>query len=128
MEDINQNDNAESASDTEQRLFSLPKNLISNPEQALEAMGYIEGKGWLERQKEIIANPEPIFLPTSIAGAQQFLTKQQEKGDNSYCVYGVGGGHRYFVMPDGEIIFDAYYAQGEGINKARRIGFKIREK
>ncbi len=127
---LSQEQSIESENQIEQRLLLVAKNLISNFDQTLEAMGYIEGAGWLERQRDILTNQKEVSLPTSVAGAQKFLEERAEDeesfGPDSYCVYGQGGFHRYWVMSDGEVIFDSYYAQGQEIEKAKRVGFKIR--
>ena len=58
-----------------------------------------------------------------IGGARKWLGEGYEAGN--ICVYGRGGGNRYFVKHDGDIFFSAHHALPKDVEKARALGFQI---
>jgi len=43
----------------------------------------------------------------------------------SFCLYGNGGWHRFFVRPTGELVFSSFHAPKEVSKEAEALGFRI---
>lgn len=123
-------------------------NLLTNFDNTLQAMGEIEGYGWMLREIE----EQEAFKKTgkttqqSIAGAMEFLdnvrkrieeeTDAEEKKylqeslpHHNYVVYGAGGWNRWFVDWQGNVYFSKYHAvqvnTEKVFQKVRAFGFGI---
>lgn len=111
---------------------------IKDP-KSLQVMASVEGAAWLQQQ---FAGQEVAIRYGWVGAFAAFAAKQAAAMvDPSYdgdmveeffpgwsgVIYGAGGYARYFIMPDGDIIFDSYYASSEA-HKQRAIaaGFTVR--
>lgn len=64
----------------------------------------------------------------TINGAIEWLNSVSENHEGNFIIYGGGGVNRYFVYPNGDVVFSEYHAKfpkEKSIAKASELGFKI---
>jgi len=91
-------------------------NLRKNQNDVLTAFEVMEGEWVLEGDG-----------PYTVKGAIEWLKKISENNEGDFIVYGGGGVNRYFVYPNGDVVFSEYHAkhpQEKTIKKAQELGFK----
>ena len=109
-----------------------PRNLLTHPEETIEAMAKVEGEAWLNDQKRSLAKKD---LDTTVYRA---LEKLKEAGDLSSEeepfsiaeVYGGGGTSRWYVMTDGTVRFSPFHDKVEPhskTQKAQELGFEMQK-
>jgi hypothetical protein len=83
-------------------------NLVTDIDFALEAFAEMEGEDYVLRQLEFVDNPERRTA-FSLAGAIFWLREKATPGGCSFEIYTQGGYRRYFVRPDGEVVFSNHH-------------------
>jgi hypothetical protein len=92
-------------------------NFRKNKDAVLKAFEIMEGS-W-------ILNEDGAY---SIKGAIKWLETVSENHEGDFTIYGGGGINRYFVYPNGDVIFSEYHAKfpkEKSTSKAVELGFKI---
>lgn len=103
----------------EERESAIPKNLLTNYDDTLRAIGYIEGEGWIGVQ-----NREGQSASSSLK-AIAYAQKDSISHDRPiFTIYGAGGYNRYVVFPDGAVKYSRFHGIGDA-ERARRLGFGI---
>lgn len=119
-----------------------PLNLLANKEDVFAALELMEGRFWLEQQFRATGRKSERNDCCSLVGAIEWLETRggllpgyNPKGEHyfdldpnmSYCIYGDGGIHRYFVKTNGDVRFSAGHALrgGQSVQKAKDLGFDV---
>lgn len=95
-------------------------NILQNPELVLNKMAEVEGERW--RKEEEDEKKKPSLHDQSFYGVLESFRKGQ---DSAGVIYGAGGWHRYIVSENGDVRFSSYHSHKEGIEKAKKAGFKV---
>ena len=78
------------------------------------------GLAWLSYQDD----------PTQLTMAKALAQLRKHPDASPYFVqqvYGAGGWNRWFLHPDGQVVFSGGHAHCDGVTKARELGFEVNE-
>jgi hypothetical protein len=102
---------------------SPPRNLRTNPEQTLDAMAVLETEEWRRQQGEEEADRHHH----SVANALRWLRGAHAAPGAHFEIYGWGGMNRWWVFPDGRVVFCRGLKAGgdEHASRARAQGFEV---
>lgn len=98
-------------------------NLKVNPEVAKASFSQMENQtmeesyGW-EQWEYFLENERSGDFP------EEYMKEMQE--DIVASIYGQGGGHRYHIMGNGDVIFSEMHALDEGKDRANKLGFTMK--
>lgn len=99
-----------------------PRNLLTHPEETIQAMAEIEGPEWLNQQKRV----EETLKNTGEYENNLINALERLKIGKKSIIYGRGGGNRWHVAANGEVSFSEALAESPNyLQKARNLGFKI---
>jgi len=89
-------------------------NLSTNYGHVVKMLMEMEGEDWFKHQK--------TWEENSIDGALEAAKKGG--GYSGGVIYGFGGWHRFFVRPNGDVVYSSSHGSSD-VEKAKRLGFKI---
>lgn len=102
--------------------------LTSDPADLQAAFDLMEGDGFWERS---MGEPAEDFIGATnirtannwLRGEGYWLDRHDDEGPRGFaCVYGAGGGHRYYIRPDGRVDYSLHH--GMSLRKdAESLGF-----
>lgn len=100
-------------------------NWKTNLNDALYAIGHIEGEAWAASALESLSDPDAHYA--SFGGAIRYLTSIKHGNSlTSAGVYGSGGFNRYFLYWDGGVKFSRSHAINDrDVEMAVQRGFSI---
>ena len=100
----------------------MPKalNWYTDPDRVMATMVSLEGEDWGEQQDHGGVNS----LPHAIA--QMMQPSRFAWQDDAETVYGLGGGHKYYLRGDGRVDFSRNHACCRShLQAAKELGFHI---